>query len=208
MRFSPILRVVRRLTTPMKIQAYLDSIPYSHDEFYRPPAAVVRDRTAHCFDGAIFAAAALRHLGDPPMIVELLPNERDDDHLIAIFRRRAHWGAVAKSNFVGLRFREPVYRSIRELVMSYFEPYYNLAGERTLRGYTAPLDLRRFDARDWLTRLETMDAIGDSLDRVRRYPILTASMVRHLSMIDRRSYKTGLTGSNPRGLYRVNGRHH
>ncbi len=111
----------------------------------------VRERSltiavAHCFDGCLFAAAALRHIGYPPLIVELLPTDRDDDHLIAVYKLRGAWGAVAKSNFAGLTYREPIYRNLRELVMSYFEQYYNVAREKTLRGYTAPLDLRTFDA--------------------------------------------------------------
>jgi hypothetical protein len=128
------------LDSPAAIQAFLDDIPYSTDDFYRCPLRVLRERTAHCFDGALFGAAALRRLGYPPLILDMLA-ERDDEHLLALYRVDSHWGAVAKSNFAGLRFREPVYRSLRELVMSYFEDYFNADGEKTLRGYTVPLDL-------------------------------------------------------------------
>jgi len=113
------------------------------------PAPGSSERRAHCFDGAVFAAAALRKLGFPPLVLELVPNERDDDHLIALYKRDGLWGAVAKSNFVGLRFREPVFRNLRELVLSYFEQFFNVAGEKTLRAYTLPLDLTRFDALGW-----------------------------------------------------------
>jgi hypothetical protein len=203
MDLSPIRPVLRRLTSPVRIQAFLDTLRYSDDDFYRSPAMVVRDRKAHCFDGAVFAAAALRALGDEPMLVELVPNDRDDDHLIAVFRRRGHWGAVAKSNFVGLRFREPVYRTIRELVMSYFEPYYNLAAERTLRAFVGPLNLRAFDRHDWVRHPEAMDVIGDRLDRMTKRSILSPSMVRALTPVDKRTYTAGLLGSNAKGLYRV-----
>ena len=132
------------LDSPVAIQAFLDAIPYSAEEVYRSPASVLRDRMGHCFDGALFAAAALRRLGHPPRIVDMIA-VRDDDHILAVYKRFGCWGAVAKSNYVGLRFREPIYRSLRELVLSYFELFYNVAGEKTLRAYTVPLDLSGFD---------------------------------------------------------------
>ena len=108
------------------------------------PRRVLRERTAHCLEGAVFAAAALRVLGFPPLLLDL-EAVQDTDHVVAVFRSRAHWGAIAKSNFSGLRYREPVYRSVRELVMSYFDGYINLRGDRTLRAYSRPVDLARFD---------------------------------------------------------------
>ena len=120
--------VARVLKTPAAIQAFLDETPYSAENRYRCPLSVVRDRKAHCFDGAVFAAAMLRRLGHPPLIVDLLPNERDDDHMLALFRVDGLLGAVAKSNFSGLRYREPICRSLRELILSYFEDYFNAAG--------------------------------------------------------------------------------
>ena len=119
-------KVLDGLNSPIKIQSFLDTIPYSEDEFYRCPLRVLRERKAHCFDGALFAAMALRRIGYPPLILELIPNGRDDDHILALFKHHDHWGAVAQSNFTGLRFREPIYRSLRELVMSYFEDYFQL----------------------------------------------------------------------------------
>ncbi len=122
-RQDPDLSLPAGLDSPAAIQAFLDGLPYSADPFYRCPASVLRDGKAHCFDGALFAAAALRRLGFPPAIVDMLP-ERDDDHILAIYKVDGHWGAIAKSNFVGLRFREAVYASLRELVMSYFEVFW------------------------------------------------------------------------------------
>ena len=113
--------LIATLATPAKIQAFLDELPYSTEHIYRCPLRVLRERIAHCFDGALFAAATLRRLGYPPLIMDMLPNDQDDDHMLAIYNRRRHWGAIAKSNFAGLRFREPVYRTLRELMMSYFE---------------------------------------------------------------------------------------
>ncbi len=199
------LKLVSNLTSPVKIQAFLDSIPYSAEDIYRCPLRVLRDRKAHCFDGALFAAAALRRLGYPPLILDLLPHN-DDDHLLALYQRDGHWGAVAKSNFVGLRFREPVYRTLRELVMSYFEDFYNVDREKTLRGYTVPLNLSAFDPLNWMTCDETMDAISDKLDTIRKIHLLTDKMAAGLTLVDERSYQAGLLGVNAAGLYKPQGK--
>ncbi len=191
-----------RLTTPVKIQGFLDKVIYSSEEIYRCPLRVLRDRVGHCFDGALFAAAALRRLGHPPLIVDMLPNSHDDDHLLALFKRDGHWGAVAKSNFVGLRYREPIFRTLRELVLSYFEQFYNVAGEKTLRGYTVPMNLSRFDRLPWMTEDAPLDLIADRLDEIRKVQVLTPEMVARLSPMDERSLRAGLLGVNEAGLYR------
>lgn len=198
-------KVVSNLTNPAAIQAFLDSIPYSPDDFYRCPLRVLRDRTAHCFDGAMFAAMALRRLGYPPLILDMLSNGRDDEHLLALFKAAGCWGAVAKSNFVGLRFREPVYRTIRELVMSYFEQYYNLEREKTLRGYTGPLNLKSFDRLNWMTADETMELIAQRTEEIRRVMLIDVGMERRLVPVDERTYQAGLIGSDPNGLYKPKG---
>jgi hypothetical protein len=195
------LQIFAKLQSPCKIQEFLDSIPYSDEERYRCPRNVLQDRKAHCYDGAVFAAAALHLIGHPPLLVDMLPNSRDDDHILAVFRQKNRWGAVAKSNFSGLRFREPVYRGLHELIMSYFELYYNIAGEKTLIGYTAPLNLNRFDKHGWLVNDKAMDAVAKGLDDSRKYKILTPAMARQLSAIDKRSYKAGLFGANQKGLF-------
>lgn len=197
--------IVNGLTGPAGVQAFLDSIPYSTDEFYRCPLRVLRDRTAHCFDGAVFAAAMLQRIGYPPLILDMLSNGRDDEHLLALFKDRGCWGAVAKSNFVGLRFREPVYRTLRELVMSYFEQYYNLDREKTLRGYTGPLNLKRFDRKNWMTADETMDLIARRTEEIRRVMLIDAEMEKRLSPVDERSYQAGMIGANPDGVYKPKG---
>lgn len=194
--------IISGLTNPAGIQAFLDDIAYSADDFYRCPLRVLRERTAHCFDGAVFAAAALRRIGYPPLILDLLPNGRDDEHLLALFKVDGHWGAVAKSNFVGLRFREPVYRSLRELAMSYFEQYYNIEREKTLRGYTGPLNLNRFDRFDWITKDEPLELIARRTDEIRRIDLLPPALAERLSPVDERSYRAGLTGADPKGLFK------
>ena len=125
------------LTTPFRIQQFLDTVQYPSDDRNRSVLNVLRERKAHCLDGGLFGAAALRWLGYPALIVDLLPEPNtDDDHILAIYRVDGHWGAVAKSNFVGLKFREPIHRNLRELVLSYFNDYFNTEGQKTLRGYT------------------------------------------------------------------------
>jgi len=191
-----------RLNSPCKIQAFLDQLSYSVEEGYRCPLRVLRERTAHCFDGAVFAAAALSRLGHPPLILRLLPNDRDDDHLLALFKRYGHWGALAQSNFVGLRFREPVYRTLRELVLSYFEQFYNVEHEKTLRAYTRPLNLQVFGDMRWMVDDRSLEKISQRLDRIPRFSIITEKMAQGLSPLDQRSYQAGLLGANKKGLYR------
>ncbi|MCC7352808.1 MAG: hypothetical protein IT330_03545 [Anaerolineae bacterium] len=195
------LAVLRRLTNTEKIQAFLDSLPYSADDFSRSPRSVLRDRRANCFDGALLAAAALRLLDLPPTVIDMRA-VRDDDHVIAVFRRNGHLGAVAKSNFVGLRYREPIHRSTRELILSYFEPYYNLDGERSLRSYTAPVDLRKYDDLDWMFKDESVEVIAARLNVLRHYPLLTEEMIASLSKVDERSFRAGMLGTNEAGLYK------
>jgi len=203
-REDPDLPFPPGLDSPPAIQEFLDGITYSAEPVYRCPASVLRDRKGHCFDGAVLAAAALRRIGFPPRIVDLLPWEgHDDDHVLAVFKIEGGWGAVAKSNFVGIRYRDPVFRSLRELVMSYFEPFFNLAREKTLRAYTVPLNLARFDRRHWTTRDETMEDIATRLDQIRKHEVLAPGMAERLALLDKRSFEAGLLGSLPEGLRKV-----
>src|SRR4030042_162176 len=193
------LRVFARLDSPPKIQDFLDKLSYRSKVEYSCPRTVLRQRQAHCFDGALFGAAALRRLGYPPLIVDMQA-VRDDDHLLAIFKQDGNCGAVAKSNFVGLRFRDPIYRSLRELVVSYFDSYYNLEGEKSLRGYTTPLDLRRMDSLNWMTSDDQLETIADKLDQIRSYRLLTDKMIERLVPVDKRTFDAGMLGVNPDGL--------
>jgi hypothetical protein len=194
-------RTLAQLTTPRKIQDFLDGLPYSVESIYRCPLRVFRERTAHCFDGALFGAAALRRLGYPPLILNMRAIVQDDDHLLALYKRNGHWGAVAKSNFVGLRFREPIYRTLHELVMSYFEQFYNVECKKTLRSYTVPLNLKAFDKLNWMTSDESLDRIGERLDKIRKVRLVTRRMIAGLSLVDERSYQAGLLGADKKGLY-------
>ena len=183
----------RRLATPVKIQAFLDAIPYNTEEdgeTFRSPRRVLRDRTANCIEGAVLAAAALRVQGDPPLIMDLTAVD-DEDHVIAVFRRAGLWGAIGTSKFSGLRYREPVYRTLRELVMSYFEHYFNLAAERTLRGYGRPVNLRRFDGLHWMTTETDLWPIAEYLERIPHISLLPRAVAQRLSRLDKRSKIAG-----------------
>ena len=189
--------LLRRLSTPAKVQAYLDGLAYNLEpdgDTYRSPRRVIRDRTAHCAEGAFLAAAAFRVNGRPPLIVDL-EAVRDDDHVIAVYRDHGAWGAVGTSKFAGLRFRAPIYRTLRELVLSYFEAYYNWDGERTLRGYSRPMSLARFDRIGWMTGEDDLWPVIRHLERVPHVPLITPAMTRRLPRLDRRSYEAGLQGA-------------
>jgi hypothetical protein len=190
------------LRTPAGIQDYLDSLRYSADPIYRCPLRVLRDGTAHCVDGALFAAAALRRQGHRPLITWITA-ENDDGHMVALYRRGGLWGALAKSNFVTLRWREPVYRSLRELVMSYFDGYFNTLGQRSMRGYTRAWDLSRFDHLGWECSDRGLGEILDvRLDRLRVNPVLPAGAVPRLRPVDPLAFRAGLLGSRAAGLFK------
>jgi len=194
-------RALQTLASPAGIQAHLDEIPYSAEPVYRSPRQVLADRKAHCFDGAVFAAAALRYLGFPPLLMDL-GARRDDDHVLCLFRRRGLWGALAKSNCSGLRYREPIHRTLRELAMTYFEDYFNTVGEKSLRSYSTPVDLSRFEDQRWEVESAAMDRIAAALDAARHFPLLPAGASRRLAQVDKRSYAAGFLGSDQEGLYR------
>src|ERR1051326_7541946 len=186
-------QLLRRLSTPEKIQKFLDDLPYNKEkegETCRSPRLAIQYNTAHCFEGALLAAAALRVQGRPPLILDL-ESVRDDDHVIAIYRTNSCWGAIAKSNYAGLRFRSPVYRTLRELALSYFEHYYNLDGEKTLRAYSRPVNLSRFDKIGWMTAEEDLWVMPEYLLTISHTPI--AHVTRRMFM-DERLYKAGLVG--------------
>jgi len=194
---------VSALTSPIKIQQFLDSVKYPGEDRNRCPVNVIRDSTAHCLDGALFAAAILRRIGYPPIIVDLYPDPgMDDDHVLALYRVKGFWGAVAKSNFIGLRFREPVYRSLRELVMSYFDVFYNVDGLRTLRSYSRMVNLKRFDRSGWETNDSGVDQIEEYLKHLPSTRIITEDQASCLNPLDRDSYRAGMLIANPDGLYK------
>ena len=191
------------LNSPAEIQAYLDRTPYSTEDADRSPLSVMRDGVAHCLDGGLFGAAALRRLGYPPLVVDLLPEPgMDDDHVLAIYRQQGLLGAVAKSNYAGLRGRAPVYRSLRELAMSYFEFYFNLDAQRTLRAYSVPLNLARLDHLNWLWDDAGAAAVEKALYGLRANPLLTPELAACLTPVDRLTFEAGSLGVNWAGVYK------
>jgi len=188
------LRTLRTLNTPVKIQRFLDGLPYQYADTAWSPARALRERKGHCLEGALLAAAALRLHGHPPLLMDL-EAIHDDDHVLALYRQRGLWGSIAKSNFAGLRFRAPIYRTLRELALSYFENYYNLRAERTLRAYSVPVNLTRLDSRHWMTSQQDVWCVADLLIAARHYPLVPAKVARTLPRLDRRSFQAGMHGS-------------
>jgi hypothetical protein len=186
-------RKLRRFRHPEGIQKFLDSMPYHLAGTAWSPRVVLREKTAHCLEGAIFAAAALRVLGYPPLVLDL-EAQRDTDHVIAVFKAGGHWGAIATSNYAGCRYREPVHRNLRELAISYFDVYFNLRGERTLRRYSRPINLARFDRMNWMTTEKPVWFIPDYLVDAPHTALLTPQMARKLTRLDSRSFRAGLVG--------------
>jgi len=187
-------QALRRLQPAWRLQRFLDDLDYDvAGKGCRSPRRVLRERTVQCMDGALFAAAALRLQGHRPLILDL-ESVNDDDHVLAVFRENGGWGAVARSNYSGLRFREPIHRTLRELVVTYFESYFNLRREKTLRRYSAPVDLSRFDRHGWMTADENLWYIAEHLLGIRHYRILTPAQEKALGTVDRRMFEAGKVG--------------
>ncbi len=200
-------KVLRGLTTPYAIQQYLEQCAYRSESsvaefFSKSPRGVMREQRAHCFEGALFAAAALQEIGYAPLIIDLVA-VRDDDHVIAPFLYKKRWGSVSKSNFPLLLFREPVYKNLRELVMSYFDFYFNNEGEKTLREYSLPLNLQRFDSRNWRTSDENMEYLTPALERKPHFRLISREMERRMATVEGRVYAAGFTGVDQKGVYQL-----
>jgi len=189
--------------SPYQIQEYLDDIPYIGEDLNRSPLLVMQDRQSHCLDGGLLAALALRKIGYSARIIDLVQEPGiDDDHVLAIFQHNGFFGALAKSNFVGLRFREPVYSSIRELVMTYFDVFFNVDGIKTLRGYTRPIHLDFYDRYHWQTDLAGVDRVVKRLYSMKMVPVISKNQIEILNVMDKRSYHAGMLGVNLDGLYK------
>lgn len=196
-------RFLAKLNTPFKIQTYLDQLRYNIDKVTRSPRYVIKAKRAHCFDGALFAAAALEFHGYPPLIMDLRSNGQDDDHVLALFKVGNSWGAIGKSNYVGCRYRDPVYRSLRELAMSYFHIYFNLASVKTLREYSAAFHLSKITDIDWRTTEEDVTPLGYRLDDSRHYFLISKRQEKLLENTDPRTLKAETLGLDRRGAFKV-----
>lgn len=176
------LKIMRPYNTPRKIQDFIDTLEMNFEESCYSPREVLRSRCAQCLEGAILAAAMLRLAGWPPLLMDLRARADDEDHVIALFQIKGQWGAISKTNHGVLRYREPVYKTFRELAMSFFHEYFKNNGEKTLRSFSGPVDLSRFDRRKWMTTDEHLWDIYERLDAVHHYPILTRSQLAGLRL--------------------------
>ena len=183
-----------RLTPPWRIQKFLDGLDYDvAGASCRSPRRVLRERRVQCMDGALFAAAALRVQGHRPLLLDL-EAVFDDDHVLAVFREDGLWGAIARSNYSGLRLREAIHPTIRSLVVSYFESYFNLRRQKTLRRYSRLVNLSRFDRLAWMTTEEDLWEIPQYLAEIPHRRLLPSAIERRLSPVDRRMFDAGLVG--------------
>jgi len=192
--FTPAeLRKLRSLKNPAGIQRYIDDMPYHLEDTAWSPRLVLKHNSAHCLEGAMFGAAALWANGYPPLIWDL-EADHDTDHVIAIYRQNGCWGTIAKSNYTGCRGREPVYRSLRELAMSYFNVYFNMRRERTLRRFSRPVNLKRFDSQHWMTTDKPLWFIVEHLFEIKHYKLLKPGMIRQLARVDERLFQAEILG--------------
>ena len=179
--------VLRRLTTPQKIQTFLNAIPINHEldgETIHSVRSVMRHRRAHCIEGAMFAACALWVHGEPPLVMHLDCSISDYPHVVALFRRGGHWGAISKTNGAVLRYRDPIYRTLRELALSYFHEYSDTRGRKTLRSFSPAFDLRRLDPRLWVANGNDCQEVEDCLARLRHYPLISVRQQHWLAKRD------------------------
>ncbi len=187
-------RLLRSLSTPSKIQDFLDCLAINHEkksESCMSPRRVLKVRKAHCLEGALFAATALWLHGERPLLLELSVAPGDQDHALALYQRNGYWGAISKTNHATLRFRDPVYRTIRELALSYFHEYFvNDTGVKTLRGYSRPFSLRRFGT-TWMTSEKDLWHIAYALHDASHVSLLPPENKQYLRRADRIERKAG-----------------
>lgn len=180
--------ILKKLDTPAKIQNFLDTLPMNFEpegDTCFSPLTVLEKKRCHCIEGAILAALALRVHGQPPLLLDLTADKTDFDHVVTLFKVGDHWGAISKTNHGVLRYREPIYRSIRELAMSYFHDYVNTeTGKKTLRSFSRPVNLKRFDSLGWMTTKEEVFEIPAYLAEVKHYPILNRKQLFNLRPAD------------------------
>lgn len=188
------LRILKKLNTPQKIQDFLNKMSFNFEEKGETcysPTVVLKKRTCHCMEGAVLAALALRVHGHRPLLLDLTANKDDFDHVVAVFKKYGKWGAISKTNHGVLRYREPIYNSIRELTMSYFHEYFDNAGRKNLRSFSPAVNLKKFDKLGWMTTKEEIDYIPEYLAKVKHFPILNRKQIRNLRKADEVEIKAG-----------------
>jgi hypothetical protein len=185
---------MKKLNTPKKVQDFLDTIAINFEEdgidTLKSPLSVFRTKNAHCIEGAILAAYIFSIQGKPALLMNLKSNKKDFDHTVALFKYNGYFGAISKSNHYSLRYREPVYKNIRELALSYFHEYFTDDGEKTLRKYSAPLNLNIFED-DWPIAEENLWGIGEELQEIKYYDIASKSILKNLRKADKIEIEVG-----------------
>ncbi len=179
-------KIFKKLNTPQKIQNFLDKIPINFEpsgDTCRSPREMLKHNTAHCMEAALFAAAVLLYHGSKPLLLDLRATKEDFDHVVALYRQNGFWGAISKSNHAVLRFREPVYKTTRELAMSYFHEYFLDNGKKTLRSFSKPFNLTKYDP-DWITAKDDVWKIPNELDDSRHVDILSKVLIKKLRKAD------------------------
>ena len=188
------INLFKKLNSPKKIQDYLNSLHINFEEkgeTCMSPRFAIKTRKAHCMEGAMLAAAILEFYGAKPWVMDLRAHRRDDDHAVAVFKQFGRFGAISKTNHAVLRFREPIYHSIRELALSFFHEYFDNQGRKTLREYSRPLDLSRFDSLNWRVSDKQLFEIPAGLDDAWHHPILNTRQVRNLRRADKIEIQAG-----------------
>ena len=195
--FPQEFSIFKKLRTPSAIQDFLNGLQMNftgRKHTYASPLVVLETKKAHCMEGAMLAAAALWHLGYPPLLLDLKTTQRDDDHVVALFKEGNRWGAISKTNHAVLRYRDPVYRDPRELAMSYFNEYFLDDGAKTMRGYSSPFDLSQCRAAhgdEWLTSRGDLSAVAAKLDFSRHFQIIKKGTEQRLRRADRSEIEAG-----------------
>lgn len=187
-------KILKQLNTPVKIQDFLDRMPINFEpdgDTCMSPLMVLENNTCHCIEGAILAALAMRLNGLEPLILDLTANKNDYDHVVAVFKKHGKWGAISKTNHAALRYREPIYNSLRELAVSYFHEYTDNIGRKNLRSYSLPVNLKRFDKIGWMNTKEEVFYIPEYLVAVKHFPILNKKQIRTLRKADPFEIKVG-----------------
>ena len=188
---------LQKLDSPIAIQDFLDSIPMNHEkkgETHFSPRRVLREKKAHCIEGALLAAAALWLHGERPLLMDLCADKKrydDDDHVVALYKRNGYWGAISKTNHATIRFRDPVYKTLRELALSYFHEWFmNKNGIKSMQSYSRPLDMTRFGT-DWVTTEEDLWFVDDALNALPHYPLVPAKNGKFIRKADAMELKAG-----------------
>jgi hypothetical protein len=181
---SPVEKqIFAKLKTPQKIQDYLDSLPINFEisgETYMSPRRTLREKTAHCFEGALVAAAVLAYHGQKPLLLDLKTADHDEDHVVTLFKENGRWGAISKTNHAVLRYRDAIYKDVRELAMSYFHEYILPDGEKTLRSFSKPFDLSRYKPERWVTAEDDLFWLVEALDDSPHVDLMSAKQIRTL----------------------------